>query len=299
MKRKPCISVIMPVYNVERYVSNAVESIINQTFEDFEFIIIDDASTDNTHNIVSSYKDPRIILIKNKKQMGVALSLNKGIRCAQGDYIIRMDGDDISSEKRFEVQISYMKHNTRIGICGSHMDIIDKNGTLISSQKKRIGYENIKIGLFWGHTSLAHPSIIMRKNLLDKFQLRYDQAYYYAEDYDLFCRSSLNFVMDNIPEKLIKYRVHTESVSNRYNEHQRIDARMALFLHLRRLGIDINYKEFKLHSNFFLKLPNEPNYSLDDKATWIQQLVDFNKKNKIFDHCTFRTSCDQLIKNNL
>jgi len=296
MRKTPCISVVMPVFNVENYISHAIDSILSQSFEDFEFIIIDDASTDNTASILSKYNDSRIVLIRNIRQIGVARSINKGIYYSRGKYIARMDGDDISLKDRFEKQIAYMEYYSNIGICGSFFKIINRDGQSLHSQKKPIGDENIRMGLFWGRTSLAHPSIIIRKGLLDKYNLRYDPAFYYAEDYDLYCRSSLFFSLDNIPEELIEYRIHENSVSQKYIEHQKLDARMALYLHLKRLGLDFKYQEFISHGKIFLKLPNESDLSIDDVKKCIEQAVHFNNSQDLFDKTNFECTCKEIEK---
>lgn len=285
----------MPTYNVESYVAYAIESILQQTFDDFEFIIIDDHSSDNTLNIISSYDDSRIILLRNDNHVGVAASINRGILHSRGEYIARMDGDDICVLNRFEKQMSFIQANPKLGIVGSHMSIIDEKGSIICHQKKQIGSENIRIGLFFGRTSLAHPSIIIKKSLLNQYHLRYDSAFYYAEDYDLYCRSSLFFPMDNYPEELIQYRVHPESVSQKHYEHQRQDACMVLFLHLKRIGFDIQKSEYQYHHKFFLKLPEEDDLSLDEKIFWLQHLIDWNKANKYFDLHMFKNICDDII----
>lgn len=118
-KKKPAISVLMPVYNSEKYLNEAIESILNQTFVDFEFIIINDASNDNSENIIESYQDSRIKYFKNEKNLGVAKTLNKGLKLAQGKYIARMDSDDISLPERLYKQFKFMEVYNDIDVCGS------------------------------------------------------------------------------------------------------------------------------------------------------------------------------------
>ncbi len=153
----------------------------------------------NTLDIIYQYHDKRIEIVKNHTNIGIANSLNKGLSLTTSPYIARMDGDDISKPNRFEKQIAYMKSNSKLSIVGSHMELIDDNGLVLKKQEKKIGNENIKIGLFFGNTSLAHPSIMIKKASLDKYHLRYDPAYQYAEDYDLYCRASQHIRFDNYP----------------------------------------------------------------------------------------------------
>jgi len=287
---KPNISVIMPVHNVEKYVSTAVQSILNQTFENFELIIIDDASTDMTYDIVNRIQDKRIIKLQNKTNIGIANTLNKGIQLANGEYIARMDGDDISKPNRLEKQLNFMESNPKLMISGTHMDLINNNGDFIKHQKKKIGKEEIEISLFFGHTSLAHPSIIMRKQLLDTFCLRYDSAFQYAEDFDLYCRATQYASMDNLGENLIQYRIHDESVSKKYHLQQQTDAKVALFLHLRRLKLPFDLEQFKIHTNIAF---GDKTYIISKKEIelWFNNLQKWNKQNNYFNKELFRKYC--------
>ena len=287
----PTISVIMPAYNVEKYVGKAIESILKQTFEDFEFIIIDDASTDKTYDIICTYHDRRIILVRNQIRLGVAACINKGLSIARSEFIARMDSDDISKPERFKKQLDFMRANSNLGISGSHMEIIDEKGNLRKEHHKKIGDEEIKISLFFGHTSLAHPSIIIRKTILDMYHLRYDTAFRYAEDYDLYCRCSSFIVLDNYPECLVQYRIHSNSISQKYKQEQLIDAQTALYLHLRRLGLPFTLEEFKIHTQF--TFPNESlkYLPIEKICNWIDYLYTWNEKNKIYNRESFEKNC--------
>lgn len=289
----PTISVIMPAYNTEKYISTAIESILQQTFEDFEFIIIDDASTDRTYDIICSYHDKRIIRIRNHINLGVAACINIGLSIASSEYIARMDSDDISKPERFQKQIEFMNANSNLGISGTHMAVIDDEGRLIKEHHKKIGDETIKISLFFGHTSLAHPSIIIRKRIIDMHHLRYDTAFQYAEDYDLYCRASSFIVLDNYPECLVQYRVHQDSVSQTHRQQQIMDAQTALYLHLRRLRIPFSLDNFYIHTQF--AFPDVYKKPLLTKKVfeWIDHLYAWNEKSNTFSRGLFEKSCMQ------
>lgn len=287
---KPEISVIMPVYNVEKYISIAVQSILNQTFENFELIIIDDASTDKTYNIINRFSDKRIIKLQNKSNKGIANTLNESFKLAQGEFIARMDGDDISKPDRFEKQLDFMKSNPRLIISGTCMELISSEGKFIGVQEKKIGKEEIKLGLFFGYTSLAHPSIIIRKQLLDLFCLRYDSAFQYAEDFDLYCRSTQYAPMDNLRESLIQYRLHNESVSQKFHVQQQIDAKAALYLHLRRLRLPFTLKQFEIHTN--IAFNDETCFIRKrDILSWFNDLQKWNVLNNYFNNELFEKYC--------
>ena len=123
----PKISVIMPAYNAEQYISEAIESILGQTFADFEFIIIDDGSSDSTSGIIASYKDSRIRYFRNEKNLGIVGALNRGLALAAGEYIARMDADDISLPERFQTQCAYMEKHPDVGVCGTAIKVFGKN----------------------------------------------------------------------------------------------------------------------------------------------------------------------------
>ena len=165
------ISIIMGIYNCSETLPEAIESILAQTYENWELIMCDDCSTDDTYKVAERYKNKypdKIILVQNEKNSKLAFSLNHCLEMATGKYVARMDGDDISKPTRFEKQLAYMKLNSDVGILGSHMELINDNGVVLKEQHKKMGRMNIKLGLFFGNTSLAHPSILIKKSELDK-----------------------------------------------------------------------------------------------------------------------------------
>ena len=165
-KNTPKISVIMSVFNSEKYLKEAVDSILEQTFTDFEFIITDDCSTDSSLAILEEYakKDNRIILLKNSENIGLTKNLNKMIDIAKGKYIARMDADDISLPKRFQIQYNFMEENSDIGVCGSNIGHI---GTLDKVSNHPLNHNEIKIGLLF-KCVMMHPTIVVRKNIITK-----------------------------------------------------------------------------------------------------------------------------------
>ena len=172
----PLVSVVMPVYNAQKYLNKAIDSILAQTYKDFEFIIINDGSTDNSLQIIKKYqkKDKRII-VKNKKNKGIVAALNDGIKLSRGKYLARMDADDISLPSRFEVQVNFMEKNSKIGVCGTWVEVfgeINKNYLL----KFPINNELLKIRLLFS-VPFAHPSIMMRRDLVVQYNLQYNKKY--------------------------------------------------------------------------------------------------------------------------
>jgi len=207
------VSVVMPVYNGEKYLNEAIDSVLNQTFSDFEFIIINDCSSDNTEDIIKSYNDDRIIYIKNDVNLGVALSLNKGLDAAQGEYIVRLDADDICLPERLRVQVEYMDAHKNVDVCGSASESFDENGVLFYGfPSKEI--EMLKIDLIFS-SSICHPTVIMRRSTLERNGYRYDNNFNKVEDYHLWVRMlNDNCVITNTHDLLLRHRIHNEQVTD-------------------------------------------------------------------------------------
>ncbi|NMB57375.1 glycosyltransferase [Candidatus Beckwithbacteria bacterium] len=203
----PVVSVIMPVFNAEKYLKKAIESILSQTFTDFEFIIINDGSSDNSEKIIKSYPDKRIRYFKNKKNQNLARCLNFAIKKAKGRYIARMDADDISYKNRFKKQYQFLQQNSQINICGTFADIINEKGQIIKNFKKPTQDNEIKLSLFFGN-QLIHSSVFVRKEIFEKYQ--YNPNLKKGQDYELWVRLAFakNIYFANLDENLLKYRLY-------------------------------------------------------------------------------------------
>ncbi|MBN8641827.1 MAG: glycosyltransferase [Flavobacteriales bacterium] len=213
MTHSPIISVILPVYNCEKYVSEAVQSVLNQTFTDFELLIIDDCSTDATVSIIQSFSDQRINLILKEKNSGYTDSLNYAISIAKGKYIARMDGDDICLDTRFQKQIEVMNADEEVILCGTAIQIIDSEKIL----KHPINHDDIKVKLCFSN-AFFHPTVMFRKDVFAQFH--YNKEFEPAEDYDLWTQLVFKGKVMNIDEVLLKYRVHANQISNYKNDIQ-------------------------------------------------------------------------------
>jgi glycosyltransferase involved in cell wall biosynthesis len=208
MLSNPKITVLMPVYNCELYIQEAVDSILKQTFTDFEFLIIDDASTDNTVAIIKTYNDPRIQLIQKPQNSGYTNSLNYGLGVAKGEYIARMDGDDVSLPERFAKQVAFLDTNPDVVLCGTLYQIIGTNKIC----DHPLTHETIKVKLISG-CYIAHPTVMFRKNVFESNKLEYDPKMEPAEDYELWSRLVFLGEIANIGEVLLHYRVHSQQTS--------------------------------------------------------------------------------------
>jgi glycosyltransferase involved in cell wall biosynthesis len=212
----PKISVLMPVYNGEDYLKEAIDSILNQTLPDFEFIIVNDGSTDRTDDIVKTYRDPRIRFVENEKNMGLIRSLNKGLELAEGAYIARMDSDDISLPERLSIQASFLDTHPEVGVCGTWAKIIDEKGNVTGALKPLSGDAVRK--LFWRPSSVLHPTCMIRAKLLKDH--RYSLDYPHAEDYELWLRLYSKTDFYNLDRFLLLYRVHPAGIGRTQRELQ-------------------------------------------------------------------------------
>ena len=208
---QPEISVIMCVYNTkEEYLREAIQSILNQTFKNYEFIIINDASDIKTVEILKQYKDRRIKLITNNKNVGLTASLNIGLKHAIGKYIARMDSDDYSYENRFEKQYNYMEKHLKIDILGSWVNENEK----INFCGGIIPTECRKVKMLFLNYGIVHSTAFIRKSFLEKNQLMYDENIKKAQDYKLWVDCFRKGATMNVyPEVLVKYRTHEKQIS--------------------------------------------------------------------------------------
>jgi glycosyltransferase involved in cell wall biosynthesis len=206
------ISVVLAVYNGQMYLKEAIDSILSQTFADFEFIIIDDGSTDSTSEIILNYSDPRIVYLKNETNKGLIYSLNRGLSVSKGKYIARMDSDDIALPKRFRKQYDYMESHPETGICGSNVEAFfntcDKKIIIRFPKTDHL----IRTYTFF-QPPFSHPSVMMRRKILIDNHLKYSEKYLHAEDYALWVDLLKYTKAYNIPAVLLRYRIHEKSVT--------------------------------------------------------------------------------------
>jgi glycosyltransferase involved in cell wall biosynthesis len=213
---KPRITVLMPIYNGARYLPEAMESILQQSFTNFEFLIINDGSTDESVRIVNSYTDPRIRLIENDRNMGLVHTLNRGLDLAQGEFIARMDCDDISLQERLEKQLILMERCPEIGVCGGWIEYFMGRQLVL---KLPVSDAEIKRTLP-SDNPMAHPTVMLRTAVIKARQLYFDPEYSHVEDYELWVRLAAVTCFANIPEVLLKYRIHPEQVGHRHSAEQ-------------------------------------------------------------------------------
>ena len=275
----PLITVLMPVYNGEKYLKEAIESTLNQTFKDFEFLIIDDGSTDKSAETIKSFNDNRIRLERNKTNLGLIKTLNKGLGLAKGKYIARMDCDDVSLPKRLSVQVNFMEKYPEIGVCGSWVKVIGLKNEFINKYPQ--DNEEMRAFLLF-NTPLAHPAVIIRKEVLSKYQLEYDENYKHAEDYELWSRVVEHTKITNIPKVLLHYRIHSESVSKKNLSTQADNSNVLRLKLLEELGVSPTREELDIHRRFIRPEYLSPKEFLTQLEKWFCRLLSANEKTKTY-----------------
>lgn len=275
----PYVTIVMPVYNGAAFVAEAIESILRQTLADFEFIIIDDGSNDGSVDIINSYKDLRIHLLRNESNLGVSESLNKGFNLARGVYIARMDSDDISLPERLERQVAFMEAHPEIGICGTWVEILGGTGRQIYRYPS--DPDTIKCMHLFG-PALAHPTVMMRRSMLEKLGQWYDPSFKHAQDFELWVRASAYTLITNLEEVLLYYRLHQLQIGRCHNEEQVVSAGKVRLLQLNNLGICPSENEFNLHQSISVwKFENDRTF-IESTEKWLLKLIRANNEAKVY-----------------
>lgn len=275
----PLVSVLMSVYNGEKYLREAIESILHQTYGNIEFLIINDASTDNTAQIIQSYPDKRIRFFSNAENLRLTASLNKGIDLALGKYIARMDADDISLPERIAKQVAYMEQHPEVGLCGTFVMNIGTNDDYVPPYKTT--HDEIKFKLFF-ETHFPHPAAMLRKSVLDTHHLKYDTVNKVAQDYELwnkmidFCEVSI------LPEPLVKKRTHPEMTSLKKNEEQ---LQVVKNIHrelMKKLGVAPSEATLDIYERYLKGALPQSKEQLFSLLDLFDSLITGNQKQKIY-----------------
>ena len=232
----PLISVLLPIYNAENYIEESVLSIINQSYLNWELLIYNDASNDNTLTILNNFKDERITIFNSTINRGIVYALNQLIPIAKGEYIARMDADDICYQNRFQVQVEYLKKNSAVALVGSWANTIDKNGKDLKIEYRHC--ENVTSSLLFYHNNIIHSSVMGRSELFrDNL---YSNNFTHAEDYFLWSTISYDKILKNIQIPLVKYRIHDSSISRKFAFDQDKSIKDIFEYHLKMLNIHVS-----------------------------------------------------------
>ncbi|MFC2044652.1 glycosyltransferase family 2 protein [Chloroflexota bacterium] len=211
MTQNPRISVVMSVWNGERYLHEAINSVLQQTFADYEFIIVNDASTDSSQQIICSFHDDRIKVINNEENIGLTMSLNKAMKMAGGEYIARQDADDISLADRFAEQLKYLDEHPDVALLGTSAYYIDENG---ETTGKCVIAGSLSIGRLLKGNRFIHGSTMFRTTVADELG-GYNDLFRYGQDYELWLRIAGHYEVRNLTQLLYKLRFHQENIRSK------------------------------------------------------------------------------------
>lgn len=229
----PKVTVLMAVYNGERYLREAMESVLCQTFQDFEFLIINDGSTDKTRDLVLAYDDARIVLLDNKENVGLTRSLNRGLELAAGELIARQDADDISEPERLAKQVAFLDRHPELAMLGTWYKDIDLQGTIVEERKLPCDTTDIRWSLLF-FCPFVHSSVMFRKSVVTEQIGYYNETLTYSQDYELWHRIARRFSVANLSEPLVRLRTTPWSMTSTYGDRINEGHRMRI-AHIERL----------------------------------------------------------------
>ncbi len=288
------ISVVMPTYNTPTGIlREAVESILSQTYEDFEFIIIDDGSTDDSVDYLNSLKDKRIRLIRNPENLGITKSLNIGFEAARGKYIARMDGDDIALPNRLKKQYRFMERHPDVIVCGTGSKNFGADSRLIRVNKTNVDMETYRISTLFRNPGPTHPTAFFNHALLLKYGLKYDESLTYAQDYGLWVEIGQLGRICILKDTLLLRRVHENQISGKLRKEQiRCDMMIQGKL-LQKLLADVTAEEADRHFRF-----SSGYYDVlicPEMTEWYRRLREANDRTGIYDRKKFKDYIDNTI----
>jgi len=279
----PPLSVILPAYNAERYISQAIESVLGQDYGDFELIIANDGSKDNTLERIRSFSDSRIRVIDNETNIGLIGTLNKCIAESKGEFIARMDADDICMPGRFTKQIDYLKQHPEIGIVSSFMSVVGQESHVYSH--RFTSPDLVKAGLLFTNP-LVHPAVVFRKSSIAGKEL-YSPTFLHAEDYGLWISLIKDVSFYVIPEALLAHRAHPEQVSVQHYLKQKESVCVAHEQLFKYLEIHATPEEREIHFSLYLEeYPKEIDF-VNRVELWLQKLIKQNKKVQLINNTAF------------
>lgn len=244
----PALTVVMATYNRAAYLREALESLFSQTILPARFIVINDGSTDETVEVVRRFNEPRLHLISNRANLGTAFSLNLAFALVETQYVAMLDSDDIALPTRLEQQLDHMLRHPTVGVCGSYMEMFDTHDpTRTRLRPCPLDHDEIRCQLLFGNP-MANSTAFLNRTNIPRRALRYRSGFAYADDYELWSRLSEEAIFSNLPEVLVRYRLHPTSITSLHGDGLRQTANRVRAHALRCLFKQITYQEIALHN---------------------------------------------------
>ncbi|RYU94062.1 glycosyltransferase family 2 protein [Emticicia agri] len=276
----PVVSVLMPVYNAERYVKEAINSILNQTFKDFELVVLNDASTDSGKEVILGFQDSRIRYIENEENKGLSFSRNRLLGESRGEYIAWLDADDVSYPTRLEEEYSFLKKHADHAMVASWARLIDSEGKPTGNFIKSYIPDKYLSALLLFVNYFVQSSVMLRKNCLP--EVHYRPEFPPTEDYELWVRIASKYPVAILPKTLVDYRIHTTNISSVQQQKSEKAVKLNYEIQLKNLGILPGDEEVNLHYNIAFRKA-ESLVFLQKTADWLQRIEEQNKITKRFD----------------
>ena len=277
----PTLSIVMPVYNASEYIRQAIDSLLQQTFTDFELIVIDDGSTDNSLEIVKSYDDPRIRVLRNECNKGIVFTRNRGLQEMRGRYYAPFDADDIAMPRKYEKQIGFMEKNPAYGLTGTWARHIDSEGKLLKTKWKLDADACFIPSVQLFRAYFIQSAVVFRKEVLEA--IGYTPGFEIGEDYLVYYQIALKFPCVNLPEYLIHYRIHPGSITQSNPALYR-DREFHLYrIIFGTLETDITQREFEIlmYIKYRMAVPSVP--VLRSVESFLLQVLEANDRLKVFE----------------
>lgn len=272
---KPLISVLLPVHNAAVTLTESVQSILCQSFRDFELILIDDGSTDGTRDAIDAFRDPRIRPVFHRYEAGFCASLNDGLRLAEGRYFCMMDAYSVAERDRLDLQFRFMERNPHADIAGSFCTL-DPGGRVLRTETV---HDAIRVRLLAGQVC-CHPTLIVRGSSFGRYGLGYDGEYLLAGDYEFLARASRHCTVVNMPVPLLKYRLHPGRPAVKYDRVHRFFSRRVMLRQLEPFGIVPTVEQADLHFRLMKCLPLDEDL-FEEAVVWVAELVAANRDLRI------------------
>jgi hypothetical protein len=265
----PRVTVLLPVFNGEAYLRESMDSILGQTWRDLELLVIDDGSRDGSAAIAASYEDARVRLHRNAQNLGVVATLNEGLELARGEYLARMDADDVAHPRRLERQVRYLDAHPEVAALGT---AVRNFGEVRSSWTLKADPPAVRARLLF-ECAMCHPTVTLRLEVLRRHGLRYDSAYPHAEDWALWVAIAEWAAAANLPERLLRYRTHPQQVSKTENVAQLRTIRRIFAVQLARLGIEASEADLDLHQGIASGVFAASADFLDRADAWLRRIA--------------------------
>ena len=291
----PILSVVMPVYNGEKYLAEAIDSVLQQTFKNYELVIINDGSSDGSDGIIKNFADERIRYMTNEGNKGVAYTRNRGLQIANGKYLAWMDCDDLIHPQRFEKQVAFMENHPEFGLCGTWLERFNKKRT---GTFKAPSDPEVISGTLLFKPSIPNATAMLRMSKIRDHKLFYNEALPIAEDYDFVFRCSKHMRMTNLKEILYSYRDSETSIMKKFGSEESKSFNIHKIVYketLKYIGVEASESNLYLHWSIASEKRISDIIEYKKCFDWLIALRETNKKTKVYDQVAFRKVLAQLF----